>query len=38
MKGTIMPNVTPNISSPTEVCERERKRWSNGLPGAFENW
>jgi len=23
---------------PAEVCERERKRWSNGLPGAIENW
>jgi hypothetical protein len=23
---------------PTEVCERERKRWSNGLLGARENW
>jgi hypothetical protein len=20
------------------ACERERKRWSNGLPGAIENW
>jgi hypothetical protein len=28
-------DVTP---FPAEVCERERKRWSNGLHGAFENW
>jgi hypothetical protein len=31
-------DVAPVIDFPTEVCERERKRWSNGLHGAFENW